>query len=102
MPVTIFENRKGRFYKSELNSQLNDTHGWWNCIEAFDIDQDGKEELLLGNLGSNNKFHSSVDSPLELYYADFDKNGNGDIVLAEYQDDKQYPLRGRECSADTA
>ena len=99
MPVTVFENRKGRYYKSELNNQLNDTYGWWNCIEPFDIDQDGKEELLLGNIGSNNKFHPSVDSPLELYYSDFDDNGNGDIVLAEYQDEKLYPVRGRECSA---
>jgi len=35
-----------------------------------------------------------------LYVNDFDKNKSNDLVLSYYNEEKQYPVRGRQCSAD--
>ncbi len=74
--------------------------GWWNCITAVDIDQDGKDDYLLGNLGKNAKYKATHQYPFKLYYDDFDKNGREDIVLNHFEDGTEYPLRGKECSSE--
>lgn len=74
--------------------------GWWNCITAVDIDNDGDEDYLLGNLGKNTKYKATKKFPFRLYYSDFDKNGTDDIVLNHFEDGKEYPLRGKACSSE--
>ena len=57
-------------------------------------------DLVVGNLGLNNKFHASKKKPFEIYYDDFDENGVNDIVLAKVDDGEQYLLRGKDCSSE--
>ncbi len=74
--------------------------GWWSSVTPFDADGDGDHDLLLGNIGQNNKFHPSAEKPLFCYSSDFDENGSLDIVLAKYEGDVLYPVRGKECSSE--
>jgi len=100
MPVTFFENSDGKF--KDVTQEYNPTRdiGWFYSITAADFNGDGKNDYIAGNLGANNKFHPSREKPLEIYTHDFDENGTYDIVLAKYQNNICYPVRGRQCSSE--
>lgn len=73
--------------------------GLWWTVSAADVDNDGDMDMLLGNLGLNNKFGGQKETPLEIYAGDLDENGDFDVVLAVEKKDKVLPVRGRECSS---
>ena len=99
MPITIFNNDKGVFNKLELPDLLNST-GWWFSIEQADFDNDGDMDYVVGNLGLNYKYKTSVEEPFDVYYKDFDNNGKNDIVLGYYNYGEHFPLRGFSCSSE--
>ncbi len=99
MPITLFINENG-FFSKEKNPVLENTNGWWYTIEAIDLDNDGHEDYLLGNLGDNNKFHPTIHKPLHVYANDFDQNGTFDILLSKEYKGQLVPVRGRECSSE--
>ena len=74
--------------------------GWWYSIKVGDLDQNGLPDVVLGNIGLNNKFHATPAHPLTLHCNDFDQNGTYDIVLSSEYKGQQVPLRGRECSSE--
>ncbi len=99
MPITIMLNEGGQFRNATTEFGLGNTAGWWNTIEAGDLDNDGDQDFVIGNLGVNHKFHASVDKPFHVYCGDYDNNGSFDVVLAKEYNDKLVPIRGRECSS---
>ena len=98
MPLTFIQNNNGEFSNTTLNSGLKNTEGWWYSLEKADMDNDGDMDLIAGNLGLNYKYKASEFEPFEIYYYDFDQNGNKDIVLSYYNFGEQFPLRGKSCS----
>ncbi|WP_419212011.1 VCBS repeat-containing protein [Maribacter sp. X9] len=98
MPITIFENNGGKLTKINLDD-FADTTGWWFSIDKGDFDNDGDIDFIAGNLGLNNKYKTSKETPFDIYYSDFDNNGSNDIVLGYYNNDKHFPLRGFSCSS---
>ena len=98
MPITYFKNERGRLVKTEIDGFKN-TKGWWNTMKFVDVDGDGDQDLIAGNLGLNHKFKSDSSSRFEVHASDFDENGSMDIVLNYNKDGLQLPLRGRECSS---
>lgn len=99
MPITIFENNNGNLTKVEKEN-FTSSYGWWFSIEQGDFDNDGDLDYIAGNLGLNYKYKTSSDKPFDVYYNDFDANGNADIVLGYYNKEKHYPLRGFSCSSE--
>ncbi|MEP2240186.1 MAG: FG-GAP-like repeat-containing protein, partial [Maribacter sp.] len=98
MPVTIFlQDKTGRFSKKEFEG-LENSEGWYYKVVYRDMDGDGDEDLIVGNLGLNYKYKASIETPFEVYSGDFDKNGTNDIVLSYYEEGKLFPVRGRSCS----
>ncbi len=93
MPVTVFKNENGHLKLSEtLNKQFVFTEGWWNCIQAVDLNNDGRLDLIAGNLGLNTKIKADSLHPARVYINDFDKNGIEECVLTYYKSDgKSYP-----------
>ncbi len=99
MPITIFNNDKGQFTKTDL-PDLTESTGWWFSIAKGDFDHDGDEDFIAGNLGLNYKYKTSPEEPFDVYYNDFDGNDSYDIVLGYYNNDKHFPLRGFSCSSE--
>lgn len=100
MSVTVLENDKGNFVNSSKEYGLDDsTRGIWWSITASDLDNDGDDDYILGNLGSNNKFKASKKHPFKVYANDFDNNGTNDVVLAKFYKTDYVPVRGRECTS---
>ncbi|GAB1856921.1 VCBS repeat-containing protein [Flavobacteriaceae bacterium MHTCC 0001] len=100
MPIKIFENKKGHFEDvSEHMGLNNDTTGWWWSINQGDFDGDGDMDYIVGNNGQNYKYKATEDETFDIYVNDFDNNSKNDIVLSYYNEGKQYPVRGRECSS---
>ncbi len=99
MPLTFIKNTQGKFKNETSNSGLIKTEGWWYSIEKGDMDNDGDEDLIAGNLGLNFKYKASRTEPFEVHYDDFDENGKNDIVLSYYNFGEQFPLRGKSCSS---
>ncbi len=100
MPVTIFKNNQGILEKSTAYPNLQHTTGWWNTIEAKDLDQDGDIDFVLGNLGNNYKFKASKEKPFHIYANDFDNNGSFDPFLVKEYEGDQVPIRGKQCTSE--
>lgn len=98
MPVTMFaQGAKGAFEKQDITG-LENSNGWYYEVKAADIDGDGDEDLVVGNLGENYKYKATADEPFEVYSYDFDDNGSLDIVLSYYEHGVAFPVRGKDCS----
>ncbi len=100
MPISFYKNENGKLKEVTKELGMEDSNGWWNCLETADFDGDGDLDLIAGNLGLNIKYKASSDEPFRAYTKDFDENGSNDVYLGYYdQDGVCYPVRGRECSS---
>jgi hypothetical protein len=90
MSPHIFKNNKGQF--KELSSNLNELNGWWQTVAFADVNNDGKQDLIMGNIGENFYLQPSKKSPVKLFVNDFDKNGIKDKVVTYTIDGKDKPV----------
>ena len=99
MSINFFKNNNGVF--TDVSKQLlkNKSTGWWFDIQKGDFDNDGDQDLIVGNLGKNYKYKASKDNPFKVYLNDFDNNKSLDIVLSHKSGETEVPLRGRQCSS---
>ncbi|MBC8151389.1 MAG: VCBS repeat-containing protein, partial [Bacteroidetes bacterium] len=95
MPVTVFFNQRGTF-PAEKRQPYPNLAGWWNRIEKADLDGDGDEDLIVGNLGLNTQIRASATEPATLAYDDFDRNGTIDCFMSYYIQGKAYPAHTRD------
>lgn len=98
MPVTLFSQSAGGTFDKEAIEGLEESNGWYYAITADDMDGDGDQDLVVGNLGLNYKYKASPEEPFEVYSYDFDDNGSLDIVLSYYEHGTPFPVRGKDCS----
>ena len=68
------------------------SNGWYNTVEAVDLNQDGMVDLIVGNHGLNSRFKASKDTPIELLVNDFDNSGTYEQIISMNFGGKQYPF----------
>lgn len=91
MPVRVFDNAGGKLTESSEVRAPAHSGGWWNCLQAADMDGDGDTDFILGNLGQNAQIKADAQHPATLDYGDFDKNGSVDPILCWYFGETSYP-----------
>ena len=96
MPITAFTQTNNGEFEKKVLSGLENSEGWYYEIKAEDIDADGDDDFVVGNLGLNYSYKATLDNPFQVFSEDFDLNGSTDIVLCYTKDGVAYPLVGRE------
>jgi hypothetical protein len=96
MPVRVFAVDGGRLVERTKEAGLAGTEGWWSSVTAADLDGDGRQDLVLGNVGLNSYVKASDKEPARLYVHDFGGNGVVEQILTFHKRGTSYPLAGRD------
>jgi hypothetical protein len=96
MPVSVFMNTPAGFIDRTSAWFNKKNNGFWFTLQIADLDQDGYDDIIAGNLGLNSCIHVSEKEPGELYYADFDNNGSIDPFFNFYIQGVSYPFVSRD------
>jgi hypothetical protein len=91
MAITVFKNNHGEKLLKE-DAGLGKTNGWYNTVEAADLNNDGLIDLVVGNHGLNSRFKASEKEPLNLHINDFDQNGAIEHITTRYHEGRPLPL----------
>jgi len=93
--ITYFHNNGHGLEDWTRKAGLADRTGWWSSLAVADLNGDGKMAIIAGNVGLNTKYHASAAEPTVLFAGDLDGSGRQQLVEAQYEDGKLYPVRGR-------
>lgn len=96
MPITVYMNTPQGFVDKTREYFDEPLSGFWSCLTLADVDGDGQQDLMVGNLGLNTQIRASDKEPAELWYSDFDKNGSIDPFFNFYIQGKSYPFVSRD------
>lgn len=99
MAVSIFQWNGQKFENKTAAFGLQNATGLWQCLTVADLDGDGDQDLLAGNMGTNSRFHASTAAPLRLFANDFDGNKSHDPIIALAENGAYYPALQREALA---
>lgn len=90
MSPRSFSFKDGEFRPQSFKNK--NLKGLWQSLSFFDIDQDGDQDIFLGNWGLNSKFTASPKKPLKMYFDDFDNNGQTETIVAIAKGSNYYPI----------
>ncbi len=90
MPTRIFSFGKDHF--EEIKTNLAEMLGWWESIQVADLNGDGKNDLVIGNIGENFYLNPDMDHPIKLWLNDFDQNHSSDRIITSTINGKDMPV----------
>jgi enediyne biosynthesis protein E4 len=89
MPVEILKYVDGQL---KIIKTIPNSSGWWNSIEIADINNDGRPDIIAGNMGLNSRIKPDSVHPAKMYVSDFASNGKTECIPVYYKTDgKAYP-----------
>jgi hypothetical protein len=91
MTTKIFTYQNTRF-EEVSNTGLQNSFGWWQTVVATDINSDGAQDLVIGNIGENFYLRPMPESPVKLWMGDFDNNGSVEGFLTRTVNGKDMPV----------
>jgi hypothetical protein len=94
MPLQFYKNEGGKLRNVTTSIGLPPLRGWWYSLAVGDFNNDGRPDLVAGNLGLNYTYTTSQASKFGVYAADFTGNRTTDIVLTQGLNGKEYPFFG--------
>jgi hypothetical protein len=94
MPIEFYRNEGRRFRNVTAVTRLPSLRGWWYSLAAGDFDNDGRPDLVAGNLGLNYSYTTSKESRFGVYANSFTGNQTTDIVLTQQLDGREYTFAG--------
>ena len=94
MKIHFFENSPDGFIDITEDLGFDQTVGWWFSINNADVDADGDDDFVVGNLGLNYRYKSNEDESFDIYLNDFDVDGHLDIVISHGENGRNVPIKG--------
>ena len=100
--VTVSDWGSPKIYKnsgrrlSDSKSSLDSLNGWWGAIEGYDLDNDGDQDLILGNMGSNLHYKPEPGKPMKMWVNDFDNDGTIEQITTQNYNGGDYPLHQKK------
>lgn len=94
MPINFFRNDGKQFHSATGTTGLGPSRGWWYSLAVGDVDNDGRPDIVAGNLGLNYTYTTSKDAPFGVYAGDFTGNRSTDIILTKVVNGTEYPFGG--------
>lgn len=71
---------------------FSSSSGFWQSVEAVDLNGDSLPDLITGNLGLNTLLTPSVDRKIRLHVHDYDQNGLPSGVMTESIGEEEFVL----------
>ncbi|WP_420154565.1 VCBS repeat-containing protein [Siphonobacter sp.] len=103
MEPQLFVQKGGKFSRKPIRMEEADgtestrMKGFWSRMAWGDLNKDGREDGILGNLGLNSRFRRKGSNHLKMWVKDIDSNGQAEQILAyEDQSGSYYPLAGKD------
>jgi hypothetical protein len=90
MAPRIFSFKLDHF--EEVKTNLGQMMGWWQTITAADLNKDGRQDLVLGNVGENFYLHPGAQTPVKLWLDDFDQNEHTNKIITYTINGKDMPV----------
>ncbi|MBS1746364.1 MAG: VCBS repeat-containing protein [Bacteroidetes bacterium] len=76
----------------EIKTNLDSLNGLWKTVAIADVNKDGKQDLILGNIGENFYLHPDEKDPVKIWLNDFNQNGNIDKIITRTVDNRDVPV----------
>lgn len=90
MAPVAFEIKNKKLVK--YSTDLSNFSGIWAAVSAADFNQDGKMDLILGNVGQNSSCFNQSILPIKIRVNDFDSNGFLDKVMSKTLNGEEVPF----------
>ena len=76
----------------EIKTNLGELNGWWQSVASSDLDGDGDQDLVLGNIGENFYLRPNDSTPVKIWINDFDLNGSLEKIITRTVNGKDVPV----------
>jgi hypothetical protein len=86
----IFKFSEGRF--TETRTNLDSLSGWWQTVQSADLDGDGDEDLVLGNIGKNFYLRPNAKQPVKLWINEFSDNMIPEKIISRTVGGRDVPV----------
>ncbi|HEY8396905.1 MAG TPA: FG-GAP-like repeat-containing protein [Flavihumibacter sp.] len=90
MDPVVFEWKNGKLLRVE--NFMKGYAGWWQSIAAADLNGDGYDELILGNIGDNFYLRADSAHPVKMWINDFDGNSDPEEIITRTIDGKDMTV----------
>ena len=94
MPIQFYRNDGKRLRDVTKSTGLPRLRGLWFSVAAGDFDNDGRPDIVAGNLGLNYTYTTSRDTLFGIYAADFAARQTTDVILTQEIDGTAFPFAG--------
>lgn len=93
MEISVFKFRNRKIEKADAKDYgLDKSNGFWNKLVIADLDGDGDNDLITGNIGLNSQYRSSPEHPIQCFAGDYDQNGSIDPIMTYFEGENCYPF----------
>ena len=82
----------GNKFEELKNTNLTNLYGWWQTLAVADLNGDGNQDLILGNIGENFYLKPDEKHPIKMWLNDFDGNGTIDQFITNAINEKDMPV----------
>lgn len=93
MAPMIYKQHENGF--TSIGANLSGYKGAWNTLNIADLNGDGKNDMILGNRGTNSFFDIRENNPVKMYVNDFDDNGTIEQIFTQNIKGKIKPVHLR-------